>query len=963
MKKTLFKKNFIFAAAFFFAKAFSLAPPENFSQYVLSNGMTVFVYEDFSAPTVQIEYSAKAGFSCQSAKTAGFAPLCASLFSKAGLYTGGQNGEWLLDGLESECGADSARHSILASPAECQEIFRELSVCAFAPIFSDQELEKKLKAAKEEAAKNAFSAEGFINGAIDSRVFFKSPWKHDSGIYPALFQKQSLSEARGILTEMAKNYYSPQNSALFVTGAIKKEDALFLAEKTFGLYPPAQSLPDKEESGRPGKDYDGGQKKFILSDPELSPDMEQAVFEWTSLSMEEADIAAVILNQSLSALKKSLTEEEALNIRGSDYINAAASHKSNSSRLIIQSLLEKSKASHLEQALLFERLAKEKIADFTEEEFKAAKNFLCADFELNAGSPRTFMNLLSQFWAVDGIAKTDYEQSGQRGDAKSLVQRFLARPQKIMAEEYEELKMAFSVEEPFEFFLLNAKSYSPLASSFKKQGFENVTQKNASWHAQKMFAAIKESIENPEKKDEGFENLSVHDQNFVQSVKENSKSRALSNSIPVHALIQRQSSASSVSLYIKGGEAESAQSQMGLEAVLESVLAANARKACAQKIQSGQMKGFPRLSWQTGDTSGLVTIECLLGDEAAALECLGEALIFSDIIPSDIDRAISSRKSAQIIKTSAMPRQLYGAAVRAFYKQGICRALYSDKQEILKGLSFNQVLEAYAKLLDAGRLEIIGAGNFSAEDFFEKAQEVFGSLSFEWLEKEIYEQGKAPAKSAQRVKINHTFLTDISADKAGPRPAVLIPTTDFADPVQYCFLAPTKKKDAALFDALLTRLLFLCQKEFSAESRYQKMSARLEEKSPLLSFGAMTFFNVKYISDADAVLEKALLKLKEEISGGNEDSAPKSAFTALDAIKSLWLKSAFLDSDTNTGAAKVLAKKIDQARAAGLKSLEAGEALSEDYEAVTKAKSEDFLALFQKHFEKFYKFYSADSKK
>ncbi|MEE3412120.1 MAG: insulinase family protein, partial [Treponema sp.] len=239
MKKSTLKNAFLFLAIALFAKSqlFALTMPEGFSRFVLSNGMTVCVYEDFSAPTVRVEYTAKAGFSCQSASTAGYAPLYASLFSKAGIYSNG-SGEWLLDGLASECAADSARYTIDISPNQLEEIFRELGLCAFAPLFQDQELGTKLKEAKESAAQNAFSAEGFINSAIDSRVFSAAPWKHDSGIYPALFQKQGLSEARSILTEIARNYYSPQNSALFVTGAVTKEAALSLAEKTFGSYAP-----------------------------------------------------------------------------------------------------------------------------------------------------------------------------------------------------------------------------------------------------------------------------------------------------------------------------------------------------------------------------------------------------------------------------------------------------------------------------------------------------------------------------------------------------------------------------------------------------------------------------------------------------------------------------------------------------------------------------------------------------
>lgn len=931
-----------------FAKSqlFALTMPEGFSRFVLSNGMTVCVYEDFSAPTVRVEYTAKAGFSCQSASTAGYAPLYASLFSKAGIYSNG-SGEWLLDGLASECAADSARYTIDASPNQLEEIFKELGLCAFAPLFQDQELSVKLKEAKESAAQNAFSVEGFINSAIDSRVFSAAPWKHDSGIYPALFQKQSLAEARSILTEIARNYYSPQNSALFVTGAVTKETALSLAEKTFGSYAPRPAfVPSEAENAA-----QNGQRKFVLSDPELSPDMAQVVCQYTSLTMEEADLAAIILNKRDSSLKAALTSEASLNIRGSDYINADAAHKNSSSRLIIQSLLEKSKANDFEKAALFEKILRERAADFSLEEFEAAKAFLLTDFEVAAGNPRGFMELLSQFWAVDGIAKKSYEQSGQEGDASSLVQRFLARGQRIMAQDFLELKLALQNEDPYVFVLVNSKSYQSLASAFDKAGWQSVTAKNASWHTQEMFSAIKNSLAKNEQEKTDQAAPQIFDQTFFQKSLESGQSARLQNGIGFHAKTYPDRFTSVVGLYIKGGEAYCAQKEPGLEAVLASVLAQNARKACAQKIYSGQMKNA-NVNAQCEDISSLVTVECLAGDEGAALEALAEAMIFCDIVPAEVDVYLSSRKSLQIIKSSAMPRQLYSAGIKNFYKSPLYKALYASGQEILENVSYTQILEAYAKFFDAGRLEIIAVGNFSFEKLSDKALELFGGLSPSWEDKNLLAQAKPIAKNSLRVKIKHTFMTDISADKAGPRPAVLVPTTDFADPVQYWFSAPQNEKEAALFDALLLELHSLCQKAFAGSDRYKKMSARIEEKSPLVSFGAITFFNVQYLSDADAILEEALLKLREEI----EDSA------ALEKIQSLWLVKAFEGTERNINAARLMAKKIDQTRAQG-KNFDAKEATAGDYKAVTKACAEDFAAVYEAFFAKRFKLYSDAAKK
>ena len=874
-----------------------------------------------------------------------------------------------MDGLKGECLADSARYKIEAVPAECEEIFRELSYCAFAPLFSDQELGQKLKEAKEEAAQAAFSAEGFINSAIDSRVFYAAPWKHDSGIYPALFQRQSLSEARAALAEMAKNFYAPQNSALFIAGAIKKEAALALAEKTFGQFAPEAAAAQTSAQDEAALENGGG-KKFVLSDPELSPDMAQVVVQFTSLGMEEADIAALVLDASRSEFKAALASEAGLNIRGSDYINAGAAHKSALSRLIIQALLEKSggekrkseagqsagdkngDANFFENAELFEKILRQKIASFSSEEFEAAKKFLCADFERSASNPRDFMDLLSQFWAVDGRAKKSWEQSGQAGDAASLAERFLSRPQRLNEASYEETKFALENEEPYFFILLNSKSYSPLAFAFEKNGFQSVTAKNASWHSQEMYSRLKDGAASSDSTKENEETKNDFSEDFILSAKASAKSAKLSNGIGLYGKQNPQSGACSVSLYIKGGEAESAQTELGLEAVVAGALSRNARKAAVQKVQAGLMKSAS-VHCQTDDASSLVTVECLAGDETQALEALSEALLFSQIVPAEVDARLSARKSAQIIKSGAMARQLFCAGIKAFYKPGILRALYSDKQDILKKVPFTKILEAYARLLDAGRLEIIACGNFDFARLKEKAEPLFGGLEAAWKEKALLPEARGMTKSAQKVKIAHTFLTDVSADKAGPRPAVLVPTTDFADPAQYWFLAPDDESEAALFDALIAALHSALQENFAANNRWNKMTARIEEKSPLVSYGAITIFNVQFVSDADAAMQEALARLKEEIQGSPD---------ALERIKILWTKSALGGADKNLEAARLLAKKLDRARALG-KDFDMEAALARDYETVSKAGSKEFARVFEKYFGVYCKFYSADAKR
>ena len=287
MKKKLFS-FFLIISAFVF-NAFSIeknSSLEKVSEFVLENGMYVFIAEDFSSAIVRVEYTAKVGFSKQNIDTAGFFPLYARLLKYASPLD-----KKILSELGSECNADSSRYVINCTSDEFNSVLGALSNAVFNPVFQDEDLERELSALKKEVSENAFSVEGFINSSIDSRVFSESPWQHDSGIYPVLFSKTTTAGARQILSNIQEKFYTPKNSAVFISGPVKKEYALELAQKYFGkiqFYKNYNNaLKTEEQKALSLKtDSECEQKKlFVLSDPEFSPDMTQVVVQYTDLSM------------------------------------------------------------------------------------------------------------------------------------------------------------------------------------------------------------------------------------------------------------------------------------------------------------------------------------------------------------------------------------------------------------------------------------------------------------------------------------------------------------------------------------------------------------------------------------------------------------------------------------------------------------------------------------------------------
>ena len=203
------------------------APVNQTLEYTLENGMQVFILEDSSDAQVHIEYTCRAGFSSQTQSTCGFFRLFSKLIQAANPA---------INFSDIQCNADSSRYFIEASPSEVNDILFRLSDAVFSPDFSDDLLSSQLNSLKKEVSDNANSMSFYINAAIDSRVFSEAPWKHDSGIYPPLFKKTTEKTARTILKQISEQWYTPKNSALFISGNINADKTLLMLRNSFGRF-------------------------------------------------------------------------------------------------------------------------------------------------------------------------------------------------------------------------------------------------------------------------------------------------------------------------------------------------------------------------------------------------------------------------------------------------------------------------------------------------------------------------------------------------------------------------------------------------------------------------------------------------------------------------------------------------------------------------------------------------------
>ena len=885
----------------FFA-ALHAIPYDNVREYTLENGLTVFVLEDTSTPLIRVEYTARAGFSNQTKETCGFFKLYTRIFESTSQ----------LDFDFAECNADSSRYVLTLVPSELENTFNTLAQNAFSISFSDDVLKKELSSLKKEVVEEAASAGGFINAAIDSRVFSTAPWKHDSGVYPSLFNKTTVEQARNILRTISERYYTPQNSALFISGNVNADAILSLINDSFGYYYSSYSVPYKLNTAAIRNAPTYKTKKFVIHSSEISKDMTQVVMQYTGLNIEETELVAQLLNNDNSFFKYNLVNQPTLNIPGNEYINAAGAHKKDSSRLIIQSLLQRpqgknaSSITSLDQAKLFIETVLGGIKETNYLEFYAAQMLTSSNLSASNSSSTDFMTNLASYWALqpqDSFIEDVLEETQKSLTARNLF----SQEEKITGIDFATIISKLEAEDPYIFVIINTDDFKKNKSKYTGAGFEEINTSNAAWYNQAIFKKYQDPEISSARQlvTSNNKNSPIYTKDFFTENLSKISITSLSNGIPVVTKINDNSSNITMLISVRGGKLNSCDNN-GYEEVLITLLAWNIQKEISKKQQEAVILGNAIVDYNCAITSGTVTVECSPYDFAACCKAVSDAIIYSDILPSQADRAVANAQYKKRLENGSVSRQMLAAVMKELYPKSAFQKIFDAKEEILVDTKYQKIMEGYPSLLDANRYSIIITGLVpqNAKELLEASMGILTQRNSK--QNLLTVQSKLKNSSTKKaVKLTHTFLTDVPAEKAGPMPAKLIPTTKFLDPVMYVFKLPqTGSKDNALTIAVLKYMETLVQAQIASNAKISAATAQLNDTYPNTDTIVFTIQNVEVQKEADVCWAAAVTQLNNLLNG------PAQA-DVLQQIKDYWIKDALLQTQTNTGTAYLLQKGFE----------------------------------------------------
>lgn len=933
-------------------------PAHNVNEIRLENGLTVFTLEDYTSPLIRIEYVTKAGFSAQNSNNAGFFTLYTRIFS-----ANMQN----VSNIEAECNSDSSRYSMTVAPGDLLKTLGELSKNAFSPDFTDESIQNELSKLKNEVLENEKSVGGYINAAIDSRVFSGAPWKHDSGIYPALFSLIDYDQARITLNEISEKYYTPQNSAIFISGNIDTAKVRKLLDLTFGIYYSASGLP----SERPVKDTNL-QRKFVIHHPEITDEMTQIVMQYTSLSPEQCDLSANFLNSEQSYLKGNLLKENSLQILGNEYIDAASARKKNSSRLIIQSLMQRDKKSTpYEQIRLFVNTTTNYLNNIYIDELVHAKINLNANTGFISENSSTFMNQLASYWIIK-----EYDNFSPEDLASSYINSIttaamMTRNRKLNAVTLESLDDAFENEKPYVFVIMNTKLYEKNKKEFTASNYEEISINNGSWYSQELYKRIaQDAIDkfNAQTAIQSQNLAELTDNSFYQKNKNTVVSTKLYNNIPVYAKQNPNSTSTTIMLHIEGGKIRTYENN-GFETLMTEMLATNVRAQILNKKNHDLITGNVTVTSDTDISYSRITVECDSIDFKQCINAIKNAIMDPINAPAIADRIVSNLQYKKRLMNGDSEAQMISHTLKYLYGKNYIYSIFEAEKEILQNVSYDEIIESYASFADCDRFAFILTGSIP-NNYMEQLNADFSDLKSQDFKLIPIEIPDNPAKNQISVKVNHTFLTDIPASKAGKMPAKLIPTTEFTDPVLFIYKTPNDKKDSYLCSAfasylkaklpaivdkkgLINQLPSKSKKDSKTPFVPKNCTIRLTIPSYNIPFIGMSIRNVARPYELENLytdeIEEILIKL----------SSTQDITRTINEIKSIWFEDYFAECGTNSGLALLIQNNIDF-----LQKNQNPEEYLNAFKTVQDASASDFIRIINDYFAKpALTVYSSDSRK
>lgn len=906
MKKTLFLKGLLclFFASFVSSQSNYVLEQDVGKVHIMTmpNGFTLFVREDSSSAMLHAEFLCRAGYSSQTPSNAGFFPLYTQLFLSS----------YPIEDMDvyPSCNADSSTYTADISPDRLSDLLKVVSYCARNPNFSDREIQRQyslIKAASESQAKDASS---FINCAIDSRAFEEAPWKTESGVYPALFSGYTAPEVRTILSDIGKRFYTPDNCALFITGNINADEAYKQALSFFGSWENKSFGNSTRASESLKNELISGGRKYVLADNEFARDLTQIVVQYTSLSSVQADMLDAAFSSPDSDFVRLMTTDPLLGIRSRDYVDAESVQRGKSSRLVIQALLEEPysfadklegqpDAKNVNPAVQVEAFAGhiKEAAKISAGQFSRARKTVEARYRAKIGGAVSGMQILADYWAANPTQSDD-----------GYYQKYLTLTKLPSKQDADEIFQTLSAEAPYIFVLVNTDVWKKNQKVFESLGYTMITRENASWYHNEI--AVKEALDAEKREEEKKKETLLPDANasslsspmsFFYENASRINDFVLDNGIPVYVKENKHSQTVAISLGISGGEAVSPKGEGLLRTVLVNTYARVLQDEITRLRLEGKVFGNVQIQSRTDLTMSYVEVECVKTDITQVLSAMVHALIYNDISPVTADRLVNEQKAQRTSTLIVLDNQMEYDTLYTLYRGTAFESFYDQNADVLKTTDLHSLEQSYTDFLDASLYSIAISGDVNYSYIQILVSETFGVLREQSQRKDMPEAEPAFSAKTRRIKLHHYYTSNLTKEDAGDEVPILVPTSEYYDPVQYYFKSPTDPHEINVYNCLLAELRDRIQPLLPPDTKCMIKGATTQ-----IHTGSIRINGILYPSAFMTAYKKARASLIQDLSATPEKTVEK--------LKSKWIKETMIQTQTNVGTVKLMQQGLREKR-------------------------------------------------
>lgn len=934
-----------FAVCFFLSVLFCLSIfaeevfLPNLHIFTLDNNFMLFINEEKNSAMPHVQYVCRAGYSHQGMSDAGFFELYSKLF----LCSADKSFTQKIP-VASSISSDIVSYSCDITPDKLGQCIRQFYQCAASASFADADIDRQYREMKKQISDYQKSAAGFLNSAIESRMFPEEPWKQNFGINLNTFSSYNLEQVKTILDGIRFAYYTPDNSILIITGNVDAQKIAGLVADYFGTWKGTFSGNVQKKSTLSSRP----QKKFVLSSAVFSKDITQIAVQYTGFSQSEAESASRIFNVSDSPFKNLITQEKALGVRGASYLSAAASNESMSARLILQGMMEEPYAFRNESDVVtpeqikeanpavqsegFVKKTKEALA-FSKKQFDSAKEKVAASLIMGTSGGGKLAGEIAGFWAERPSVTADV-----------FYAAFLEHYNGIKGMSLADFEKKAAQETPFVFVMVNDSIYNEYEDAFKNFGYELITQQNAAWYSLPEYTRSekKETDESPSK--ESAFDAGVYANFFIENIRTISSS-SLANGIPLVVKSNPGSKTVVTSISIAGGEAESSEENLYVRTLLIKAFANCIQSQMTSLRDGGYLAGDVRINAWTTEVVSYITMECLATELQTALTALVNAVVYGEVTPLLADALINEQNYQIRLRTASLSYQLKCTAMQYMFKDSIYERLYDiSKMAELNPTDYQAINLSYTQLLDASLYSLVICGDVSLQDAKNAAEKTLGILQVQQKRSEMAVPLPEFKTAVLNADVKHTYMSDKDAEKAPASSPLLIPTKKFYDPMQFYFMAPEYGTQREIFNALLLELEKLTEEDLG-----DGYECRTEKATSIVNVGMIEaqklLHRKSFVKSFAAARKKLCAALK------NENTSAET----IEQIRDLWNRSTMLQTQTNDGIARLIQNGVIDKNA---------NLYLYSYLVIQNATSDDFLNILEKYISEdvILKVFSVDSK-